>query len=284
MASPTTIPIIVFINKEPKFETEITPTTTLSELLTQLSSIYESSPLFESPEYDLSIAFQDEEGDYVRVSSELEWKLYALSTIRDSINIELFITPQRVLQNKFNQAYAHVREFGTGLISSLLAPHGVSSVSDSKFEGEDDLIRLTNDFDDVVQTVVVEEEVAPSTISEDLLLQTEDQSIIDEDQLAEYVEKEDDFELINHSMLLSVVEVEPEQQQQLEPEPVIEQPQVVEEPIVQQQQENVAKYQDELKLLRDMGFADEEKNLPLLEKNQGNVVAVVTSLLSGYNL
>merc|ERR1712130_606823 len=220
---PTTMPITapVYLHNKCVDQLEFSKeTTTLSSVLTTLSSLYEDSPFFDSPEYDLSLEYKDEEGDWVKVSCDQEWQL-CLSTVKnDQLVLRIVVEEKRVIQNKFNQAYAHFREIGSSLLKNF-APVATASV-------DDDLIRLTT----------------PSTPSNDVdlvdsVLSTDTQPVvssdIDEEEEEEELQQQDDFEMINHSMLQSTTIVDEEQPIQL-----IEQP--------------AFKYEEELKSLKDMGF------------------------------
>jgi len=105
------------------------------------------------------------------------------------------------------------------------------------------------------------------------------QPVVEQEQLLESMH---DFEMVDHSMLLSrVAEESAQQQQQQELEESNSN-----DDTTQSACESYAPitYIQELQNLNDMGFANNELNLTLLQKHSGNLVAVVTELLNQLEL
>jgi polyhydroxyalkanoate synthesis regulator phasin len=272
------------------------------EFKQQLTKLHETSPMFKIGEYVYQLMYQDEEEDWVLVDSEDEWRT-ALNTHKDSDLFRIkFIAVNKSLQT-INNCRKECQQVVADRFNKNVKPliHQLKEYvkdPEKQQEAKEWVKDLTNKigtqaqtgYNDVhnrvetwlknnevpqkVEQYVKDIETMANTIAdrvEEVITNKLYPEVEDEEEIDEPVEEETNLEDDDEYQLIDdVIPVEPQQ---------VETIQIVEE-VKEPEFQVPSEFTEHFKSLEEMGFKDKELNLRLLKVHKGDLVKVVSALLS----
>jgi hypothetical protein len=291
---------------------KIDSNTSFDDMMNQLTKLHETSPRFMIGEYVYQVMYQDEEGDWVIIDSEEEWK--------DALSTQVKTSDQQLMRIKFiainksleaiNKCRKNCQKVVTERYESNVKPmidqfkellkdpqkhqqavewlkevtSKLGNQAQTGFNGVHNKVDTwlkTNEVPSKVESYMKEFEQMANTladrveeaISNTLAPQDDDE---EEEQVIEVIHpmEESHIQLHDHDDDEII-----EEEQVAPPQPVEEVVQV--EPEKKEQEIEIPReYVEHMRSLDEMGFVDRQMNLTLLQQNKGDLVKTVSALLS----
>jgi uncharacterized protein YoxC len=275
----------------------------------QLTKYHEASPLFKKiGEYVYQVVYQDDEGDWVIIETEDEWrealvsqqkkkddlmriKFIAINKSLESIN-KCRKNCQKAVTDRYNK---NVKPMINQLKEYLKDPQKHQEAVDwlkeitsklgnqaqtgfNDVQTKVDTWLKTNELPQKMETYMKEFEQMANTLA-DRVEEVISNTLANEDD-EEEVEEYEVVEEVIHPVEESHIQLHEEEkkEEEIKPSPVEEIVEIAEEK--EPEIEVPPQYIEHMRSLTEMGFQDKSLNLRLLKENKGDLVKTVSALLS----